>query len=89
VGLALKSVRVPVDLVIADPPYDATADLAEAIDDIARPGVLSATSVVVIEQAWTSEPAPRVGELPLASTRRHGRTRITLYASGQSEPLLS
>src|SRR6267378_3013521 len=38
------------------------------------------TSVVVLEQPSTAEPPENAGELPQASTRRHGRTRITLYA---------
>jgi 16S rRNA (guanine966-N2)-methyltransferase len=82
VGHALRNVRAPVDLVFADPPYDAARVLDEAVTALSVPGFLLPTSVVVIEQPWTTEPPPAVGALPLVSTRRHGRTRISLYASG-------
>ena len=82
VATGLRSVRFPVDLVFADPPYDATDALTEAVAVLGEPGRLSPTSVVVLEQPWEAEPPAAVGPLPLATTRRHGRTRISLY-SGQ------
>ena len=80
VSAALRSVRRPIDLVFADPPYDDDEEVAAAVDRLASPGLLSPTSVVVLEQTWKAHPPASIGELPLASTRRHGRTRITLYA---------
>lgn len=80
VSVALRSVRGPIDLVFADPPYDDDEEVAAAVDGLASPGLLSPTSVVVLEQTWKAHPPASIGELPLASTRRHGRTRITLYA---------
>jgi 16S rRNA (guanine(966)-N(2))-methyltransferase RsmD len=80
----LRGVRAPVDLVFADPPYEATADLDRVVGDLARPGLLLPTSIVVLEQAGSALPPHAVGELPLSSTRRHGRTRISLYASGNA-----
>jgi 16S rRNA (guanine966-N2)-methyltransferase len=80
----LTSVSRPVDVVFADPPYTATAVLGEAVTGLGEAGLLLPTSVVVLEQAWDTEPPEQVGELPLASTRRHGRTRISLYASGEA-----
>jgi 16S rRNA (guanine966-N2)-methyltransferase len=80
--VAMRSVHPPVDLAFADPPYEDVAALTATVDALARPGLLLPTSVVVLEQPWKTEPPATVGELPLASTRRHGRTRITLYASG-------
>ena len=77
--LALPRVRGPVDLVFADPPYADTSVLDATVSALERPGLLSPTSAVVIEQPWSSEPPSRVGALPVSSTRRHGRTRITLY----------
>ncbi|HEX8967483.1 MAG TPA: RsmD family RNA methyltransferase [Chloroflexota bacterium] len=77
--VGLRSVRLPVDLVFADPPYDATQALADAVSALGKPGVLLSTSVVVLEQAWANQPPPSVGELTLARSRRHGRTRISLY----------
>jgi 16S rRNA (guanine966-N2)-methyltransferase len=81
VVLALRTVAAPTDLVFADPPYEATASLEETIAGLGRPDLLLPTSVVVLEQSWTNEPPSSVGPLALASTRRHGRTRITLYAN--------
>jgi 16S rRNA (guanine966-N2)-methyltransferase len=79
VSSALRTVRGPIDLVFLDPPYaDATA-LDHAISTIAQRELLLRTSVVVLEQPSTAEPPAKIGELPQASTRRHGRTRITLY----------
>ena len=80
VGLALRAVRFPVDVVFADPPYEATSALAEAVAALAEPGRLLPTSVVVLEQAWDTQPPAAVGRLALATTRRHGRTRISLYS---------
>jgi 16S rRNA (guanine966-N2)-methyltransferase len=80
VTLALRAISGPVDVVFADPPYEDHAALQEAVKGLAREGLLLPTSVVVFEQAWETEPPACVGELPLASTRRHGRTRISLYA---------
>ena len=84
VALGLRSVRTPVDLVFADPPYDASDVLDDAVVALGQPGMLLPSSVVVLEQAWRTEPPSAVGALPLASTRRHGRTRVTLYASGDA-----
>ena len=81
VSVALRSVRFPVDVVFADPPYDATGALSEAVTALAEPGRLQPTSVVVLEQSWDTKPPPYVGHLPLSNTRRHGRTRISLYSA--------
>ena len=84
VTVALPSVRAPVDLVFADPPY-ADADAASTtMDALASAGLLLPTSVVVLEQPSEAQPPQRVGELGLVSSRRHGRTRISLYASGEA-----
>jgi 16S rRNA (guanine966-N2)-methyltransferase len=82
VSVALRSIRGPVDLVFADPPYADRDALASSVTALATPGILEPTSVVVLEQAWESQPPANVGALALQSTRRHGRTRISLYASG-------
>jgi 16S rRNA (guanine966-N2)-methyltransferase len=81
VAIGLRAVRGPVDLVFADPPYADAGALDSAVAGLGAPGVLLPTSVVVLEQAWQAEPPSSVGGLPLASTRRHGRTRISLYAA--------
>lgn len=83
-ALALRVVRTPVDVVFADPPYaDATA-VATTVEGLATPGVLLGTSVVVLEQSAAAEPPERIGPLELASSRKHGQTRISLYASGEA-----
>jgi 16S rRNA (guanine966-N2)-methyltransferase len=80
VTVALRSVHAPVDLVFADPPYAATSLLDETVSALARPGLLLPTSVVVLEQSSDAAPPACVGSLPLNKTRRHGHTRISLYA---------
>lgn len=85
VGAALRSVQVPVDLVFADPPYEDSAAVVATLNALASPGLLLATSVVFVEQSSRSEPPPTaVGELQLSNTRRHGRTRVSLYASTET-----
>jgi 16S rRNA (guanine966-N2)-methyltransferase len=84
VSIGLRSVQVPVDLVFADPPYADHAALESTVEALSAPGMLSPTSVVILEQAWGTEPPEMVGQLALASTRRHGGTRISLYASGET-----
>jgi 16S rRNA (guanine966-N2)-methyltransferase len=81
VAAALRSVRVPVDLVFADPPYEDDAAVGATVKSLGAPGLLLPTSVVVIEQPARAEPPAAVGDLPLSNTRRHGRTRVSLYAS--------
>jgi hypothetical protein len=51
-----------------------------AIQGLGAQGLLTPDSVVVLEQPADDEAPPAVGALPLASTRRHGGTRISLYA---------
>ena len=79
--LALARVQRPIDLVFADPPYAAPALLNETVEALARPGLLVPTSVAVIEQSWHVQPPAHLAALALANTRRHGRTRISLYAA--------
>ena len=81
VALALRALHGPVDLVFADPPYADAAALETALDALARDDLLVPTSVVVVEHGSEVEPPQRVGALPLANSRRHGRTRITVYAA--------
>ncbi|MBV9582376.1 MAG: RsmD family RNA methyltransferase [Chloroflexi bacterium] len=83
-ALALRAVQQPVDLVFADPPYADTAALESAVAGLAAPGMLRPSSVVIVEQAWETQPPTHVADLALQSTRRHGRTRITLYASSET-----
>jgi 16S rRNA (guanine966-N2)-methyltransferase len=85
VGAALRSVRAPVDLVFADPPYEDADAIAATVKALGVPGLLLPTSVVVLEQSARAEAPPAfVGELPLANSRKHGRTRVSLYAQPDS-----
>lgn len=82
VGVALRSVRFPVDLVFADPPYEDSTELTASLTALGKPGLLLPTSVVVIEQSSRADAPPdSVGVLPLANVRTHGRTRVSLYAA--------
>jgi 16S rRNA (guanine966-N2)-methyltransferase len=83
VSIGLRSVRGPVDVIFADPPYADHDALAATVTALSTPGILEPRSVVILEQAWDTQPPASVGILPLQSTRRHGRTRVTLYASGE------
>ena len=80
VGVLLPRATGPFDLVLADPPYADTATLLDTVRALGSPGMLLPGSVVVIEQPADREAPERVGELPLVSSRRHGGTRISVYA---------
>jgi 16S rRNA (guanine966-N2)-methyltransferase len=80
IEVALGRLDGPFDVVFADPPYADAAALQSAVALLARPVLLESTSVVVLEQPTTDQPPETVGVLPLANTRHHGRTRISLYA---------
>jgi 16S rRNA (guanine966-N2)-methyltransferase len=82
VTLSLPHSRGPFDLVLVDPPYRDAAALRTAVEALEKEGLLVAGSVVVLEQPADAEPLAAVAELPLASTRRHGGTRISVYAAG-------
>ncbi len=84
----LARARGPFDLVLADPPYADAAELRVAVAALEKEGVLLPHSVVVLEQPATDEAPAAIGELPLASTRKHGRTRISLYASSSAPVIM-
>ncbi|MBV9354563.1 MAG: RsmD family RNA methyltransferase [Chloroflexi bacterium] len=78
---ALQRLTGPYELVFADPPYDHGDGIARLVEGLARPGLVSSNGVVVLEQGGTAEPPPALGGLPLANSRRHGKTRVTAYWS--------
>jgi len=80
VQLILPRLSGPFDLVFADPPYADGGAVQTTTALLRRAGLLTRDSVVVLEQAGEHEAPADVGPLPLASTRRHGRTRVSLYA---------
>lgn len=81
VALALRSLRGPMDVVFVDPPYTDRATLDSTLAALSREDLVLPTSVVVVEHAADVDAPPAVGGLPINSSRRHGRTRITLYAA--------
>src|SRR5439155_1565961 len=83
----LGRARGPFDLVLADPPYTDASVLRAAVAALEKEGVLLPDSVVVLEQPATDEAPAAIGELPLASTRKHGRTRNSLYATSRAPVL--
>ena len=85
VEVALRKITGQVDLVFMDPPYEDIHALARAVELLAESTLLEPASVAVLEQSATADPPEEVGVLKLANTRRHGRTRITLYTA-QNEP---
>jgi 16S rRNA G966 N2-methylase RsmD len=84
---ALRRVAGPIDLVFLDPPYADADELRHALKLLGASALLTPSSVVVLEQESKSEPPDAIGELPLANTRRHGHTRISLYAQETDEPV--
>ncbi len=81
VEAAIGRVAGPVDLVFADPPYEDPVVLGRAVDALARSSLLRASSVLVLEQATSAETPERVGSLSLTRSRRHGKTRVSLYST--------
>lgn len=75
----------PVDLVLADPPYDVTADsIAEVLGDLSRHGWVSRGSVVVVERpaaapeldwpaGWNPWPSRKYGDTRLEAADVDGR----------------
>lgn len=86
VEAALRRMSGPIDLVFLDPPYADADVLRHALESLVKSDLLRPTSAVVLEQPATAEPPEAIGSLSLAKTRRHGRTRISLYVTDQGEP---
>jgi 16S rRNA (guanine(966)-N(2))-methyltransferase RsmD len=87
VSVVLSRVMRPVDLVFLDPPYADTSSVESTLQLLANStDLLLPTSLVVLEHSAQTEPPEVVGPLHRTSARRHGRTRITLYAQPQPRP---
>jgi 16S rRNA (guanine966-N2)-methyltransferase len=71
----------PYDVVFIDPPYAEHELLTQTVERIGASDLLTSHSVVVLEQPNEDQPPGSIGQLPMLHTRRHGRTRITLYAA--------
>ena len=75
----------PFGLVVVDPPYAATTDLATALErlgDVAA-GWLEAGAIVVAKHFWRDAPPPRPGCLVVLRQKRFGETMLTFYARAQ------
>jgi 16S rRNA (guanine966-N2)-methyltransferase len=79
VAAALARLAGPFDLVFADPPYAATDQLPGLVQAVEKRSLLLPTSVVVLEHAASVGPPAAIGGLALAKSRRHGKTRVSVY----------
>ncbi len=69
----------PVDLVLADPPYEvSTAEIEALLDSLARNGWLGADSVVVVERPASSAELAWPAGWTAWPVRRYGDTRVEL-----------
>jgi 16S rRNA (guanine966-N2)-methyltransferase len=72
----------PFGIVVADPPYDEPALLAEALATIAGAGpdgILAAGGVVVSKHFWRTGPPASIGLLASVRERRFGETGLTFH----------
>jgi 16S rRNA (guanine966-N2)-methyltransferase len=79
VAVALGRLDGPFDLVLADPPYADEAEVARLVEALDARPLVGAAGVLVLEQSAASRPPAAIAGLRLAGTRRHGRTRVSLY----------
>ena len=71
----------PVDLVLADPPYEvSTAEIETLLDSLGRNGWLRADSVVVVERPVSSAELTWPAGWTAWDNRRYGDTRVELAA---------
>lgn len=71
--------EAPFDLVLVDPPYEATADaVAGVLDALGRPGWLDAGARVVVERAVREAPVALPSTWEVAWERRYGDTLVVV-----------
>jgi len=68
----------PFDLVFADPPYAALADVPPAVAALVAAGALAPGARVVVEHA-ARDAAPSIAGLSPRPTRTYGDTAVTIY----------
>ncbi|MBB3604824.1 16S rRNA G966 N2-methylase RsmD [Mycolicibacterium sp. BK556] len=69
----------PVDLVLADPPYEvSTADIEVMLDSLVRNGWLGADSIVVVERPVSAAEIGWPAGWTAWPDRRYGDTRVEL-----------
>jgi 16S rRNA (guanine966-N2)-methyltransferase len=75
---ALQRENVTVDGVLADPPYGEGL-VQRLLDEIERAGILAEDGWIAVEHEANEAPVPGPG-LALVTSRRHGRTTLSLLA---------
>lgn len=68
----------PYDVVFADPPYAARAEL-DVLAGLGQSGLLAQDGVIVLEQASTSESPQRMGNTTLTRRCEYGDTALCFY----------
>jgi 16S rRNA (guanine966-N2)-methyltransferase len=72
----------PFGVIVADPPYDEPALLADALSTISAAGpdgILTTAGVVVSKHFWRTRPAASIGLLASVRERRFGETGLTFH----------
>ena len=78
---ALTKLTGEYSLILADPPYqDEKAD--GVLRSMAESSSVGANTVILFEHSKRKSPPQALGLLPLAISRRHGDTIISIYRSG-------
>jgi len=78
---ALTKLTGEYSLILADPPYrDEKAD--EVLRRIADSSLIGPNTIILFEHSKRKVPPPVLGALPLATSRRHGDTVISIYRPG-------
>jgi 16S rRNA (guanine(966)-N(2))-methyltransferase RsmD len=78
---ALTKLSGEYSLILADPPYQ-DEKAGEALNRLAFSSLAGPDTVILFEHTKRKVPPPALGELPLAASRRHGDTVISIYRSG-------
>jgi 16S rRNA (guanine966-N2)-methyltransferase len=76
--VAAAALRGSFDLIFADPPYAAVAEVPAALAALAAAGALAPGVRVVVEHA-ARDPAPAIGGLAPRPSRNYGDTAVTVY----------
>jgi 16S rRNA (guanine966-N2)-methyltransferase len=78
VASAVGGAEGPFDLVFADPPYAALADVPPLAESLVASGALASGARFVLEHA-SRDAAPDLGALTPRPTRTYGDTAVTIY----------
>ena len=80
---ALTKLSGEYSLILADPPYQ-DENAGEVLQRLASSSLVTPETVILFEHSKRKPPPPALGGLPLATSRRHGDTTISIYRSGGS-----